>query len=154
VPVQYENRPIGRTNAKGQLLLTGLRAFEDNLITIDPMDLPVDARADVTRLIARPRWRSGVVVDFAVQSHPRTALITLRDDAGAFLPVGSRVRLNDSAQVFVVGYDGLVYLEGLASENHLVVAQLNKPDCAFAFTSPSTLTERLVINDAVCGSMP
>jgi len=154
VPVLYENRPIGNTNARGQLLLTGLRAFEDNLITIDPMGLPVDARADITRLVVKPRWRSGVLVDFNVQLYPRTALITLRDDAGTFIPVGSSARLNGGAQAFVVGYDGLVYLEGLAHHNQLVVTQANQAGCAFAFTAPPTLTERLVMTDAVCRSMP
>jgi len=152
IPVQYENRPIGNTNAKGQLLLTDLRAFEDNLITIDPMDLPVDARAGITRLVVKPPWRSGVVVDFNVQLYPRTALIALRDEAGAFIPAGSSAHLNGGAQTFVVGYDGQVYLEGLARDNRLIITQANKPDCTFDFAAPPTLTERLVIADAVCRS--
>jgi len=154
VPVRYENRPIGQTNARGQLLLTGLRAFEKNLISIEAMDLPLDARADVTRLTVSPNWRSGAVVDFDIRLPPRSALLTLHDEAGALLPVGAGARLNGNDEVLVVGYDGLVYLPEIADDNQLVVTRAGKPDCVFSFIVPDDGGGRVVIADAICRERP
>jgi len=153
VEVQYENNPIGKTNARGQLLLSGLRAYERNRISIDPMRLPVDTHVPVLHQIVRPRTRSGVMVDFGVALQTRVALITIRDEAGALLPVGTTLRLNDGAS-FMVGYDGQVWLEDIAGDNRLRVEQTGRPACVVQFSAPETMTQRLVIPDAVCRSVP
>jgi len=154
VPVRFENRLIGRANSRGKLLLTGLRAFEKNLISIDAMNLPLDARAEVTRLTASPNWHSGMVVDFNITPAPLNALVSLRDETGALIPVGAGVRLNEGQEVFVVGYDGLVYVPDIAGDNRLRVMRAGKPDCVFEFSAPADASGRLVISDAVCRGIP
>jgi len=149
VEVKYENNLVGKTNDAGKILLTGLRAYERNKISIDPMNLPADADIPVIERFAVPRYRSGVTVDFKVALQTRSALVTIRDEQGKVLPVGSEVKLNDVAD-FVVGYDGQVWLEDIAQQNQLVISQPNKPDCVVNFEAPETMTERLVISDAVC----
>jgi len=151
VEVRHENTPIGKTNARGQVLLSGLRAYERNLVSIDPMTLPVDARIPVLRQVASPRWKSGVRVDFDVVPHTRTALLTVHDETGELLAVGTQAQLNDGA-VVVVGYEGQVWLEGIAQMNRLRVKRPGKPDCVATFTAPATMRERLLIPDAVCRS--
>jgi len=127
-----------------------LRAFEKNLISIEAMELPLDARADVTRLTVSPHWRSGAVVDFDVRLPPRSALVALHDEAGALISVGAGVRLNGGDEVLVVGYDGLVYLPEIADANQLVVTRAGQPDCVFDFAAPGSMSGRLDIPDAVC----
>jgi len=153
VLVKYENQPIGATDAHGQLLLPGLRAYGRNQISIDPLTLPVDAHIPGVRQIARPRYKSGVVVDFGVALVPRNALITVRDETGQLLPVGAAARLNDGTDdgsETIVGYDGQVWLEGVGVTNRLRVQQTGQSDCIVTFTAPETMRERLVIPDAVC----
>ena len=59
----------------------------------------------------------------------RAASIVLHDAAGAPLAVGSTVQLHGKrASAGVVGYDGVVYLEGLGSSNALDV-QTPAGDC-------------------------
>jgi len=149
VQVQVENSPIGVTNASGQLLLPGLRAFERNQISIDTMTLPVDAHIPVLRQSVKPRFKSGVTVDFNVALQTRTALITVRDEAGEPLPVGASVQLN-GATTTVVGYDGQIWLEDIAINNRLLIEEANQPACVVDFSAPDTMTERLLIPDAVC----
>jgi len=153
VLVRFENSPYARTNARGQVLLAGLRAYERNHISIDPMTLPVDARIPVLRQTVRPRWKSGVVVDFGVILHPRTALLSVRDEAGELLPVGAQARLNDGTEV-VIGYDGQVWLDGIGTHNRLRVQRPDSPDCVVDFDAPASMSGRLVIPDAVCRSEP
>src|SRR5690606_11895970 len=52
VPVLLENRPIGRTDAGGHYLLTGLNAWQPNQVSIDPLHLPPQVQFDRSRVQA------------------------------------------------------------------------------------------------------
>ena len=54
VDILLENRPIGQTNRRGKILLPNLRSYDVNNITLDPSNLPVDARIDRTKQTVRP----------------------------------------------------------------------------------------------------
>lgn len=118
VPVRLENRPIGVTDANGQLLVTPLNAWQNNKLAIDPMDLPADQRIQRVDAIVTPSDRAGARVDFAI-TPLRAALVTLVDAKGQPLPLGSRVGINDQPADAMVGYDGAVYLDTLAEHNRL-----------------------------------
>ncbi|WP_206412990.1 fimbria/pilus outer membrane usher protein [Lysobacter enzymogenes] len=119
VPVLLENRPFGRTDASGALLVTPLNAWQRNRIGIDPMELPADTRLDRVETLATPRDRSGTVVRFSIEKI-RAAVLILRDAAGAPLPLGSAVRSGNGERA-TVGYDGETYLENLLERNELRV---------------------------------
>lgn len=153
VEVQFENRPMGRTNKKGKMLLPNLRSYERNTITIDPANLPLDASVSETRQIVRPSDRGAAVVDFNVQTDIRAALVTLRDEEGNYVETGSTAQLNGSGE-FVVGYDGQVYIEGIADSNELIVRRPGKNDCKAVFQASGKTKERRVISDAPCRSTP
>ncbi len=151
VEVQFENRPMGKTNKKGKMLLPNLRSYEKNTITIDVTNLPIDASVGETRQIVSPSDRGGAVVDFNVKADTRAALVTLRDDEGNYVETGSTAQLNGSGE-FIVGYDGQVYLEGIAASNALVVSRAGKSNCEVTFPAPDRGKGRLVIPDAICRS--
>src|SRR3546814_931233 len=100
VPVSLENRPNGRTDARGHYLLTGLNAWQTNRVTIDNLDLTAQVQADAVSINAGPAAQRAVLVDFKLRS-VRAALIVLRDAAGKPLPLGSRVHFGKSADVMV-----------------------------------------------------
>ena len=122
VPVQLENRPIGITDSKGMLLVTPLRAYQNNQLAIDPMQLPPDMRIDRVKALATPTDRAGTLVRFGV-TPMRAALITLVDAVGKPLPLGSLVRLQGAAgnEQTLVGFDGETYLDTLNLQNVLDV---------------------------------
>lgn len=121
VPVMLENRPIGLTNAGGDLLVTPLNAYQRNKLAIDPMQLPADVRIDRVDAEVTPSDRAGTLVRFGI--HPvHAASIILHDSGGRPLAVGSMVDLRGRpASAAAVGYDGIVYLEGLGAHNVLDV---------------------------------
>jgi outer membrane usher protein len=120
IPVRLENRPIGVTNADGVLLVTPLRSWQRNRLTIDTWDLPANVRVARVEAEATPRQKAGVRVDFEIKS-VRAALLVLHDAAGQPLPPGSEVRLRGSADTVLVGYDGETYLDTLQAHNILDV---------------------------------
>jgi outer membrane usher protein len=121
VPVMLENRPIGMTDAGGDLLVTPLNAYQRNKLAIDPMQLPADVRIDRVDTEIVPSDRAGTLVRFGI-TPVRAASIILHDAEGNPLPVGSHVQVHGKPDSnAVVGYDGLVYLEGLDAHNALDV---------------------------------
>jgi outer membrane usher protein len=131
VPVMYENRPAGRTNARGKLLIPSMRSFEDNRLTVDSTLLPPDIEVGSTAIMVRPGDRSGVAVDFKIR-RVRAALLTLQDVGGRALPLGSTVKV-DGAEDQPVGHDGAAYVTGLKPTNRIFVELPNGSRCSVQF---------------------
>jgi outer membrane usher protein len=131
VPVLYENRVMGVTDAGGHLIVPQLNAYRHNRVTIDVHRLSADAHVARVEQDVVPRVNSGVLARFPVL-HEAAALVTLVDTAGAPLPVGTRIQdTNDDARS-VVGYDGLTFLRALRKKNR-VRAVGPDLDCDVAF---------------------
>jgi len=67
----------------------------------------------------------------------RAAAVTLHDREGRPVPLGATLVLNGAPSEFLVGYDGVAYLEGLQARNTLEVGAPNFR-CAvqFDYTDP------------------
>jgi outer membrane usher protein len=121
VPVMLENRPIGITNSRGDLLVTPLNAYQRNKLSIDPMKLPVNV--DIARVNAEavPSDRAGTLVRFGIAT-VHAASVILHGENGKPVPEGSTAILRGaSASPAIVGYDGMTYLENLGAHNALDV---------------------------------
>lgn len=148
VDVLYENRPIGRTNADGALLVPNLRSYQANKIGIDPQALPLDAAAPTTLKIAAPADGSGVVVDFGVRSE-QGAVVILVDRAGQFIPAGSPGRLETADTGFTVGYDGRAYIRHLGAHNSVLVTTATG-SCRSSFAFAAAANQQVVIGPVAC----
>ena len=120
IPVSRDNRPLGLTDGSGHLLVPDLNAYQHNLVSIDPVKLPADARIGTTKLDLTPQSRSGVMAHFGITRY-RAASIILTDSDGNAIPPGTPVHAEASAHDTVVGYDGVTFVEGLTRENELSV---------------------------------
>lgn len=136
VPVQLENRSVGRTDARGRLLVTPLRAWQSNRVGVDPMHLPADVRIDDITLSTTPSDRAGATVGFRLRE-VRAALLVLHDATGTPLPVGATVLGSRDVDgvTAVVGFDGEAYVEGLSSRNRLRVRS-DCGECSVGFDLP------------------
>lgn len=133
VRVYEDNQFVGRTDADGDLLLSGLRAYQRNPISLDAEDLPLSASVDRLSLDAVPYRHAGVVVRFPVR-HRRSATLRLVDGDGRPLPPNAEVRVNGRT-VTVVGLNGEVFLEDLADHNRLVV-RWDHQSCELTLDAP------------------
>ena len=131
VRVMQENRLVGRTGRSGRLLVPGLRSFDRNGLSIDPSDVPMDADLDTAEQVVRPPDRAGVVVRFRIATS-QAALLTLVDERGAPLDLGSVATVRGSKLEFPVGYDGAAYVEGLAAHNLIDVSLASGHRCTAA----------------------
>lgn len=112
VPVRLENRLVGTTDARGELLVAPLRAWQRNLLSIDPLQLPADVQVDVVQQQVVPAARSGVRAVFDLQ--PGQALdLRIQDADGHWLPAGTEGIVERDGRVLavtVIGHEGQFYL--------------------------------------------
>lgn len=152
VPVYYENRLLGETNNNGSILIPYLRSFDRNQISIDTTALPVDAEVGTVRNIVAPADRAGVVVDFAVKTDTRSALVVFVWADGSFVPVGS-TGLTSLGSPFVIGYDGEAFLTGLDPKNSVFIDTPDGRQCEAAFDYTPKPGEQVVISPVVCAEI-
>jgi outer membrane usher protein len=121
VPVLQENRVIGRTDGAGRLLVPDLMPYTRNEIGIDVSALPADMRVASVRETVVPGQAAGVVARFALERYA-AATVVLHGADGKPVPVGTLAHLEGGKDT-VVGYDGVVFVEGLAPANRLTAGQ-------------------------------
>ena len=149
IEVLYENRPVGKTNGAGKILIPGLRSYQKNQVAIDPRDLPINAEASTTQNVVAPTDRGGVVVRFGAKNDNDTAMVILTDKDRKPLAVGSRVRLENSEEAFVVGYDGQAYLKGLGATNTVLVT-IDGGECRATFPFTPDKDNQVLVGPVVC----
>ena len=116
MPVYRDGQLAGHTDPNGMALITGLRPFERNEITIDPSALPLSVDVSGTSFSAVPFRRGGVVVEAKVHSG---ATIRLKRTDGGVIPAGAVVET--AAGKTPVGLDGVAFAYGQTGENALLI---------------------------------
>lgn len=128
VGIYTENRYAGKTNNSGQLLLTDLRAYDVNKVSVDVLDLPLTLQMDQNEQYVKPRDRSGVVINFKTKRTSDVNLV-LKAPNGDFVPVGSSVKIRENGQQAPVGYEGAAYLSELGPINTLDITMPSGETC-------------------------
>ena len=150
VEVLHQNRPVGKTDSKGRILVTGLNSYELNTVSIDPKNLPVDADVPTTKETVVPADRNGVVLKFGVSEAAQAALVTLVDGSGTPLEAGLSGRVDGGTEDFVVGYDGQAYIKGLGKQNAVAVALADGSSCRASFPFEAARGQQVTIKNVVC----
>ncbi|WP_250537022.1 fimbria/pilus outer membrane usher protein [Caballeronia sp. AZ10_KS36] len=156
VPVLHENRLIGTTNSAGHLLVPNLLAYDSNHLSIDPMRLPATTSISSTSLNVSPQARAGVLAKFRIESFTG-AQLKLIDERGQPLVPGARATVSETGKQYIVGYDGLTFIDDLQPQNHLL-AQWSTVDgdrtCELDVTyAPSTEHALDTLGPFVCKRM-
>ncbi|AYF88500.1 fimbrial biogenesis outer membrane usher protein [Pseudomonas sp. DY-1] len=149
VPVSFEHQPIGRTDGDGHLLVPWVPSYYRGQYEIDPLNLPANVRVpEVARNIAVHQG-SGALLEFGMQ-RVAAASIVLIDSRGEVLPRGSKAELIGSDISSYVGWDGLVYFEGLGEFNRLRVVRPDGGDCEVAFELENANQELALVGPLTC----
>lgn len=119
-PVSLNGRFIANTNFSGRAFIPDLQSYQNNAVSIDPVNLPLDLQADSTQAIVIPADRSGVIIDFGAKK-VNAATVILINAQGDPLPVGAEIKQDETDQIAVMGYDGRVWLTDLSAKNNLTV---------------------------------
>ena len=132
VTVYYDNQPVARTDDNGIAIVRDLRSYDVNRLSVDPLQLPLDAQLSNPQVQIVPPYRSGTLVQFPVK-RIHAGLFRLRRDDGSAVPPGATVTFQ--GEDFPVGLDGLAYVtnydHGTSGEAHWKDGK-----CAFRLPPP------------------
>ncbi|MGN7294452.1 fimbria/pilus outer membrane usher protein [Rhizobium sp. SAFR-030] len=151
VSVMIENRPIGQTNRRGKILLPNLRSYDKNRISIDPTNLPLDAKIDTTKRIVRPKDRAGAIVDFQVETGLQAALITLRSESGEYIAVGAAGTTPSGTEI-LVGYDGQIFLNDVQTAQTIDFVLPGGGACRATIAAIAVASNSMGTGEALCSA--
>jgi outer membrane usher protein len=149
VPIAFENRAVGRTNARGLLLITDVRAYQVNQVSLDVTALPASMMIVEPRKSFRPMTFDGVRIDFDALAVRDQALLHLVDRNGTDLPAGTTIIINGGEPV-VVGFDGLVLAEKVERSNVIDVLGSSSSRCRIRFERAAPSSPSSVIGPLAC----
>ncbi len=149
VPVKLQNNVIGTSDDNGLLLVTSLNSYQNNQISIDPMDLPANMRIARVEANATPADRSGTLVSFGI-TPVRAAQVILVDEQGQAIPEGSvAIATTGAGQSSLVGFDGMTWFDTLEQHNALRV-NTETGTCSVTFDYPASARGIVQIGPLVC----
>lgn len=149
VPVKLQNNVIGTSDDNGLLLVTSLNSYQNNQISIDPMDLPANMRIARVEANATPADRSGTLVSFGI-TPVRAAQVILVDEQGLAIPEGSvAIATTGEGQSSLVGFDGMTWFDTLEKHNALRV-KTETGTCSVTFDYPNSARGIVQIGPLVC----
>ncbi len=119
VAVFLENRPIGRTDSDGFLLVNDLNAYQPNKLSLQALDLPLDVTVGSAERQVVPARESGIRVNFDLARN-QDALLALRHVDGRWLALGSLLLL-PGEEPRVVGHDGQVLVPAALAGKSLLL---------------------------------
>src|SRR5690606_14659099 len=142
VPILREHLEVGRTDARGDLLVRDLIPYYANQIALDPSQVPLDHEIErgSTRLAVFRSTGSVAVLD----AHPLRAFsgrLRLRGDDGPRPAAFGSLRLQhgEHVQTSPLGADGRFYFEQLPAGRHHATADSDgaRAQCAIDIPEPT-----------------
>lgn len=124
VTVYLENREMGVTDSAGRLMIPGLLPYQANQIRMESGDLPLTAAVSKIEVAVAPYFRSGLLVEFDVRD-TQGALLTVTWPDGTPVTEGSEARIVGGNEVFPVGRNGRLYLQGVSAVTQVVLSNSN-----------------------------
>lgn len=141
------NQEVGRTDARGNLLVPNLLSYYGNVLNISDQDIPLNHSVGAVRKTIAPPYRGGALVLFPVARVQSVAgTVRLIVDGVAIAPAYAQLRLTAGAQTFEspVGANGEFYLENVPAGRHEAVLDYQDISCNLAIDMPAS--EAAVIN--------
>ena len=148
VRVYKENQVVGRTDENGQIFIPALRPYLGNQLRIELDDLPLNARIGNTKTETTPYYRSGVVVNFDVSLTTNVILRAVRQD-GSVLPEGSLATVVQTGELFPVGMDGKLYLQGIDRSSQIEIRSAGDV-CHLNVPYPASVAVITDVGEIVC----
>lgn len=127
IRVFQDNREVTRTNGAGVAVVTQLRPYETNRISVASDDLHLDTAIKNDSVMVVPRLLGGVFAKFGVsEGHAGTVLIEIAD--GTPLEPGTPITIAADVDGTFSGYGGEVFLDNIMAGMTLT-AMRNQGPC-------------------------
>jgi len=139
VHVYLNNQDMGRTDARGKLLVPGLLANYGNLLRISDDGAPLDASIQTLERTIAPPVRGGAVVTFPVRRiRALVGKLRVRVHGARIVPAYGDLRIDDGDvhADSAIGDDGEFYLEDVPPGTYRAQTAYKQGTCTFALKEP------------------
>jgi outer membrane usher protein len=133
------NQEVGRTDARGDILIPDLLPYYGNLLNIADTDIPIDYVIPRVQATVAPPYRGGILVRFPVQRVQRSeGRVLLVVDGAERAPTYGEMSVTVDGRRLVspVGANGEFYFENLAAGRHRAAIEHGDGTCAFTLDVP------------------
>jgi len=149
IPIQMGEQLMGKTNAKGEVLLPELSAFYENRVKIDLQALPLNYSLQQSEQFIKPSYRSGSQVNFAIEKF--TAVEgTLIFQQKAIEQMPMQLQINSKTIPAFIGKAGYFYLENLPIGKHSGRVTDKKIRCTFILDIADSKDIVQYLGDIIC----
>jgi outer membrane usher protein len=153
VKVYNTNQEAGVTGGNGAVLVPNLISYQENYISIDDKDIPVNySIAEVSKTVT-PLNRSGVVVRFDAAKLQGFAGTVFLRKGGVKVPAEyatMEVNVQGRTVESVVGKGGEFYMENLPPGRFPVKIFLDKKECGFNIDVPKSNNTMVDMGEVTC----
>jgi outer membrane usher protein len=153
VEVDFGGVPQGRTDGRGDVIVTDMTAYSENVVTAEDTRLGPDQIATVPSAIVVPRRQSGVVARLQVDSvRFFTGYVRVRSGVTIIVPSGGTITLAGSgpARSFDLGLRGELYLENLSAGRYRATITYSGTPCSFDLDVPAENDLRTDLGTLTC----
>lgn len=154
VKVYQSNLEVGETGKKGEIIVPDMLSYQDNHISIDDSNIPLDYNIGETVRYAAIPYRGGAIVKFRVfktQGFKGRIFLAENHEKKAAEYARFEIHRPSGPVETFVGKDGEFYFEDMEPGKFEAVIYYKKAECGFDMTIPES--DKVVVNlgDLVCG---
>lgn len=157
VRVYENNQEIGRTDARGRILLPNITSYANNFVSIQDKDVPIEYSIEKIGRTFSPALRSGTLVPFAVEL-VRTVTGSFRyRAAGQRRPLEYHlvvVSAGERTFEMPTGKEGAFYVENLPAGRHRARVEIAGTSCEFVLEVPATESTEIALGDVDTCDVP
>ena len=154
VRVYLSNQLVGRTDARGDLLVPNMLSYYGNRLSIDDRDIPMNYDVQVVEQTIGPPHRGGAVVEFpvrAIRTATGSALVQITGGEPVIPAYGQMTFTRDKeVQISPLGGTGDFYFENLTPGIYQALIEYDAGSCTFAVTIPDSSGEVIELGQLVC----
>ncbi len=140
IPGYISNQEVGRTDARGDLVVPNLLSYYGNRLGIGVADVPLDYAIDATEQIVAPAFRGGALVTFPVQRTQRfTGRLVVDVSGKSVSPAYGQLTITVDGKPVIspVGKGGEFYFENLAAAKYAADLEYAGGTCRFTLEVPA-----------------
>ncbi len=152
IKVFQNNQLAGITDSEGQLLLPALNAFQDNQITLDHRDIPLDYSFGTLNKSLYPPYRSGQFwqVDvYRAQTFGGSLRARIDGQLRAVPPGTGRLLVNGQPISFLIGNNGEFFLERMTPGQYTAEIVVDSKICGFKLAIPASKESYVKLGETV-----
>lgn len=157
VAANVENRSVGRTDRRGEILVTNLVTNYGNHVGFASSDVPLDYDVRRDRVVVAPPYRGGSIVRFETQRlRVFSGRIVVVRDGVASIPRYGRLSLALGSAVFgsEIGEDGEVEFQNLVPGVYAATVEDLRDTCPFRLTIAPVSAPRVDLGTLRCVVAP